>query len=66
MTELIIFTLNAILIYLLADWLVRVIERLRGETLKQRQVVFFAIFLCLALASFALLRNLLGIEGPGT
>jgi len=65
MTDLIIFTLNAILIYLLADWLVRVIERRRGETLKQRQVVFFVIFLCLALVSFAVLRRILGIEGPG-
>ena len=65
MTDLIIFTLNAILIYLLADWLVRVIERRRGETLKQRQVVFFVIFLCLALVSFAVLRRILGVESPG-
>jgi len=60
MPDLIIFTLNAILIYLLADWLVRFIERRRGAPLKQRQVVFFLIFLGLALSSFAVLRRVLG------
>lgn len=60
MSDLIIFTLNAIVIYLLSDWIVRVIERRRGEVLKQRQVVFFVIFLVLAMTSFAFLRQLLG------
>jgi len=56
--QLVIFTLNAIVVYLVSDWLVRQIEQQRGEALKQRQVVFFVIFLILALASFAFLRNL--------
>lgn len=60
MSDLIIFTLNAIVIYLLSDWIVRTIESKKGEILKQRQVVFFVIFLVLALSSFALLRILLG------
>ncbi len=60
MSDLIIFTLNAIVIYLLSDWLVRLIEKRRGEALKQRQVIFFVIFLTLALASFRLLKMLLG------
>jgi surface polysaccharide O-acyltransferase-like enzyme len=60
MFELVIFTLNAIVIYLLADWLVRFLERQRGRAFGQRQVVFFVIFLGLALLSFALLRKLLG------
>ena len=59
MSELILFTLNAIVVYLLADWLVRVIEQRRGSVLKQRQVVFFAIFLVLVLTTFAILRNVL-------
>jgi predicted PurR-regulated permease PerM len=52
--------LNAIVIYLLADWLVRKLEQRRGTALKQRQVVFFVIFLALALVSFAVLRRILG------
>lgn len=60
MSDLLLFTLNAIAIYLIADRLVRWIERSRGSVLPQRQVVFFVIFLVLALLSFRLLRTLLG------
>ena len=60
MSDLILFTLNAIIIYLLSDWILRRIEAFRGGVLPQRQVVFFVIFLVLAMSSFTLLRNLLG------
>ena len=62
MSELILFTLNAIVIYLVSDWLVRLLEKRRGVAFKQRQIIFFVIFLALALSSFQLLKNLLG--GP--
>jgi len=57
--EIILFTLNAIVIYFLADWIVRQIESRRGEALKQRQIVFFAVILVLALTSFQILQTLL-------
>ena len=57
--EIVLFTLNAIVIYLVADWIVRMIETRRGEALKQRQVVFFVVFLVLALVTFQILQNLL-------
>ena len=60
MSELILFSLNAIVIYLVSDWLVRLIEQRKGRILKNRQVVFFVIFLVLAMTSFQILRNLLG------
>lgn len=63
MSDLLLFTLNAIVIYLVADRIVVMIERRRGEVLKQRQVVFFVIFLMLALVSFRLLRMLLSDPG---
>ena len=59
MMEIVIFTLNAIVVYLVADWIVRLIETKRGEVLKQRQVVFFVIFLTLALVTFQALQTLL-------
>lgn len=59
MMEIVIFTLNAIVVYLVADWIVRLIETKRGEVLKQRQVVFFVIFLTLALTTFNLLQTIL-------
>ena len=57
--EILLFTLVAIVIYLVSDWIVRMIEARRGEALKQRQVIFFAVFLVLALVSFRALRILL-------
>ena len=58
--EIVVFTLNAIVIYLLSDWIVKMIERRRGEVLKQRQVVFFAVFLVLVILSFSILKKLFG------
>jgi hypothetical protein len=60
MSELILFSLNAVVVYLLSDWLVRLIERRQGKVLKQRQVVFFVIFLVLVMTSSHILRTLLG------
>jgi len=62
MFELFLFTLNAIVIYLVSDWLVRLIEKRREKVIKQRQILFFIIFLTLALISFRLLKMLLGSE----
>lgn len=64
MSELVLFTLNAIVIYLIADRIVRLIERRHGAVLKQRQVLFFVIFLLLALVTFRLLRVLTGEPVP--
>jgi hypothetical protein len=57
--DILIFTLNAIVIYLASDWIIRRIEEKRGEVLKQRQVVFFAVFLVLTLVTFSVLQRLL-------
>ena len=59
MLEILVFTLNAIIVYFLADWILRQIEARRGAVLKQRQVVFFVIILTLALVSFQFLKAIL-------
>lgn len=59
MMEIVVFTLNAIVVYLLADWIIRAMEKKKGEVLKNRQVIFFVIFLSLALISFNVLKTLL-------
>jgi hypothetical protein len=59
MMEIVVFTLNAIVIYLFADWIIRALERKKGAALKYRQVVFFVIFLSLALTSFNVLKTVL-------
>ena len=49
-----------ILLYVISDWILDRIEIGVGRRLKQRSVVFFAILLVLALASFALIQHLTG------
>lgn len=58
MMEILIFTLNAIFIYLFSDWIIRTIEQSRGAALKNRQVVFFVVFLALALVTFQILQRI--------
>lgn len=60
MSELILFSLNAVVVYLVSDWLVRLIEKRQGRVLKQRQVVFFLIFLVLVMSTSHILRTVLG------
>jgi hypothetical protein len=55
--ETVYFTLVAIALYVLADWLLRRIEAYYGRTLENRSLVFFAILLFSALIIFALIRH---------
>ena len=57
--EIVIFTANAIVIYLLADWIIKFVEKRRGEVLKNRRIIFFIVFLPLILISFELLKYFL-------
>jgi len=56
--DIIYFTVTAIGVYFAADWILDFVERKRGARFENRQVVFFAIILPLALASFWLMRRL--------
>ena len=60
--DIVYFTLVAIALYFGADRLLDWIERKRGARFENRQVMFFAIMLPLALAAFWLMR---GLSGPG-
>ena len=57
--EIVLFTAVGIAIYVAADWILKWIEMGREEPLKYRQIVFFAIFLTLAMTSFPLLQRVL-------
>jgi hypothetical protein len=51
------FTLVAILLYFVADWILDRAERAAGRRFEQRSLIFFGILLTLALVSFALIRQ---------
>ena len=59
--DLVVFAINAVVIYLLADWIVRLLEKRQGKLMAQRQVVFFVVFLLLALISFSLIQAMLAV-----
>jgi hypothetical protein len=56
--DIVYFTVVAVGVYFGADWLLDRIERSRGKRFENRQVVFFAIILPLALAAFWLAPEL--------
>jgi hypothetical protein len=56
--ETLYFTLTAIILYLVADWIVQRAEIAHGERFEHRTLYFFIILLTLALGSFYLIRNI--------
>jgi hypothetical protein len=55
--EMVWFTLVAATLYLVADRVLEGAERYAGRRFEHRSLVFFALLLGLALASFALIRR---------
>jgi hypothetical protein len=58
--EVLYFTLAAIVLYVVSDRILERIEVARGARLEHRSLVFLGILLCLALVSFAVIRQLAG------
>lgn len=56
--EIIYFTLTAIALYVLSDWLLGRMEAFAGKRFEHRNLIFFALLLVLALVGFALIRHL--------
>ncbi|RIK92333.1 MAG: hypothetical protein DCC73_13130 [Proteobacteria bacterium] len=52
-----VFTAVAVILYVMADWILNRIEVYYGARLKGRSLVFFTILLGLALAAFAVLEQ---------
>jgi cell division protein FtsW (lipid II flippase) len=62
--EILYFTAVAVGLYFMSDWLLDQAERARGKRFANRQLVFFAIILVLALATFQLMNVLMRPSGP--
>jgi len=50
--EFVYYTLAGLILYLLSDWILKQIEKWRGQVFEQRSLIFFVIILVLALTSF--------------
>ena len=53
------FTVVAIVLYFLSDWILNKIEEYMGKRLKSRSVVFFVIITVLAMGSFNYIDTLM-------
>ncbi len=67
------FTVVAIVLYFLSDWILNKTEEYMGKRLKYRSVVFFVIITVLAMGSFSFIdtlmtppENLTQQQTPGT
>ena len=63
MGQVLLFTVVAVGLYFLADWVVRVIEMRRGEPLPNRSLVYFLIILALSITNFEIIQRVLQ-RGP--
>ena len=59
------FTLAAVALYLLSDWILERAEVAAGRRFQYRSLVFFSILLTLAMTSFALISHLTGNTDGG-
>jgi len=64
--EIVLFTGVGILLYLASDRLLSFIEKIHGEALPQRNVIFFVLILSLSLGTFSIIRGLLATDLPAS
>jgi hypothetical protein len=56
--ETVYYTITGVVLYLLADRILRVIEARAGRIFEHRTLVFFVLLLAMALVTFAVIRRL--------
>lgn len=56
--EMIYYTIAAIVLYVLSDWILNKIEIKLGKRLENRSFVFFVIILVLSVTTFSIIQSL--------
>ena len=54
------FTIVAIILYVVSDWILERVEVAKGKRLEHRSLVFFVILLTLAVTTFAVIQRSTG------
>lgn len=57
--EIILFTIVAVVLYFLSDWIVQRVEFAAGRRLEHRTLLFFILITVLAVATFSLIQSYL-------
>lgn len=61
--EIVIFTVVGIALYLISGQVLTMLEKLHGDPLPQRNIVFFVIIMALSLSAFSVLRTFFDTTG---
>jgi NADH:ubiquinone oxidoreductase subunit 6 (subunit J) len=64
MMEMLYYTIAAVLLYMVSDWILNRIEMRRGERFENRSLIFFVIILILATGAFNLIQYLQPAAAP--
>jgi hypothetical protein len=63
--EIIAFTVVGITLYFFSDWALNMLEKVHGEPLPQRNLVFLVLIMVLSLSTFGIIRTLMhSSQGP--
>ena len=54
------YTITAVILYLLSDWILNKIETYYGKRFEYRSVIFFVIIMVLAVGSFEMIDRVVG------
>lgn len=54
------YTITAVILYLLSDWILNKIETYYGKRFEYRSVIFFVIIMILAVGSFEMIDRIVG------
>ncbi len=57
--EMVLYTIVAVVLYLVSDRILLFLEQVNGGTLPYRSVVFFVIIMVLAVVAFDIIENML-------
>ncbi len=55
--EMVYFTIAAVVLYLVSDWILNQVEIRRGERFENRTLIFFGIIVTLSFLSFQLIQT---------
>ncbi|MCK5919720.1 MAG: hypothetical protein KAG66_02185 [Methylococcales bacterium] len=64
MMQILLYTVTAILLYVVSDWILVKLEEFRGEPFAARSIVFFIIILILSVVVFEGLQRFLVTSPP--
>ena len=63
--EIIAFTVVGITLYFFSDWALNMLEKIHGEPLPHRNLVFLILIMALSLSTFGIIRALMhSSQGP--